>query len=71
MRAPVTRPSLLDLYSGAGGAAIGYDRAGFDVTGVTRPTLFDYLAQRIEELVAETIASFDVRDAIMKEEPRG
>lgn len=27
-------PRLLDLYSGAGGAAMGYDRAGFDVTGV-------------------------------------
>jgi DNA (cytosine-5)-methyltransferase 1 len=30
----VTRPRLLDAYCGAGGAAVGYDRAGFDVTGV-------------------------------------
>ncbi len=28
------RPRLLDLYSGAGGAAVGYYRAGFDVVGV-------------------------------------
>ena len=28
------RPRLLDLYSGAGGAAAGYHRAGFDVVGV-------------------------------------
>jgi len=28
------RPRLLDLFSGAGGCAVGYDRAGFDVTGV-------------------------------------
>ncbi len=28
------RPRLLDLYCGAGGAAAGYDRAGFDVIGV-------------------------------------
>jgi DNA (cytosine-5)-methyltransferase 1 len=28
------RPRLLDLFSGAGGAAMGYSRAGFDVTGV-------------------------------------
>ncbi len=28
------RPRLLDLFSGAGGAAAGYDRAGFDVVGV-------------------------------------
>jgi len=30
----VTRPRLLDLFSGAGGASVGYYRAGFDVTGV-------------------------------------
>lgn len=28
------RPKLLDLYCAAGGAATGYHRAGFDVTGV-------------------------------------
>jgi DNA (cytosine-5)-methyltransferase 1 len=28
------RPRLLDLFSGAGGAAAGYDRAGFEVVGV-------------------------------------
>jgi len=30
----VARPRLLDLFCGAGGAAMGYHRAGFDVTGV-------------------------------------
>jgi DNA (cytosine-5)-methyltransferase 1 len=30
----MTRPRLLDLYCGAGGAAVGYSRAGFDVVGV-------------------------------------
>ena len=30
----MTRPRLLDLFGGAGGAAMGYHRAGFDVTGV-------------------------------------
>jgi len=30
----VPRPRLLDLFCGAGGAAMGYHRAGFDVTGV-------------------------------------
>lgn len=29
-----TRPRLLDLFCGAGGAAVGYHRAGFDVFGV-------------------------------------
>jgi DNA (cytosine-5)-methyltransferase 1 len=30
----VNRPRLLDLFCGAGGAAMGYHRAGFDVIGV-------------------------------------
>jgi DNA (cytosine-5)-methyltransferase 1 len=29
-----TRPVLLDLFCGAGGTAVGYHRAGFDVVGV-------------------------------------
>lgn len=34
----MSRPVLLDLFCGAGGAAVGYHRAGFDVVGVdTRP----------------------------------
>jgi tRNA/tmRNA/rRNA uracil-C5-methylase (TrmA/RlmC/RlmD family) len=28
------RPRLLDLYAGAGGSAVGYARAGFEVIGV-------------------------------------
>ena len=30
----MTRPRLIDLFCGAGGAAMGYHRAGFDVVGV-------------------------------------
>jgi DNA (cytosine-5)-methyltransferase 1 len=30
----VVRPLLLDLFCGAGGAAMGYHRAGFDVVGI-------------------------------------
>ena len=33
-RCGVSRPRLLDLFCGAGGAAMGYHRAGFDVVGV-------------------------------------
>jgi len=32
----VNRPSILDLYSCAGGAGTGYHRAGFNVTGVDK-----------------------------------
>jgi DNA (cytosine-5)-methyltransferase 1 len=31
---PTGRPVILDAFSGAGGAAVGYHRAGFDVVGV-------------------------------------
>ena len=34
MSEPNRRPRLLDLFSGAGGAAVGYHRAGFEVVGV-------------------------------------
>jgi DNA (cytosine-5)-methyltransferase 1 len=30
------RPKLLDLFCGAGGCAVGYHRAGFDVVGIDR-----------------------------------
>lgn len=34
LRPDLVRPLLLDLYCGAGGAAMGYWRAGFDVIGI-------------------------------------
>ena len=33
-REAVLRPKALDLFCGAGGAAMGLHRAGFDVTGM-------------------------------------
>ena len=30
----MSRPLLLDLFCGSGGAAMGYHRAGFDVIGI-------------------------------------
>ena len=58
------RPRLLDLFCGAGGAAVGYHRAGFDVVGVDlapQPRFpFDFVQADAMSLDTEYLASFDV-----------
>jgi hypothetical protein len=59
------RPRLLDLFCCAGGAAVGYHRAGFDVTGVDivdRPN-YPFPRHRGDALayLAELIASGEIR----------
>jgi DNA (cytosine-5)-methyltransferase 1 len=45
----MSRPLLLDLYCGAGGAAMGYHRAGFEVIGVDINSQPNYPFQFVEE----------------------
>ncbi len=59
----IDRPKLLDLFSCAGGAAVGYHRAGFEVTGVDIEPQPNYSYQFIRadalELSPKFLGQFD------------
>lgn len=62
----MTRPRLLDLFAGAGGCAVGYHRAGFEVVGVDIEPHddypYDFLTADALEVLADRadLAPFDV-----------
>jgi DNA (cytosine-5)-methyltransferase 1 len=56
------KPRLLDLFCGAGGAPVGYARAGFDVTGVDIEGHADYPFPLIEADAMSVLANTDIID---------
>ena len=53
------RPRLLDLFCGAGGAAMGYQRAGFYVVGVDNRPQPHYCGDEFHEADALTFDEID------------
>src|SRR5438552_356742 len=63
-------PRLLDLFCGAGGAAVGYHRAGFEVVGVDHKRQPRYPFTFIQADALETLKSIGDRfDAIHASPP--
>jgi DNA (cytosine-5)-methyltransferase 1 len=63
------RPRLLDLYCGAGGAAAGYQRAGFRVTGVDIEPQPHYPGAFIHDDVLDLSAAFLARFDVIHASP--
>jgi len=55
----MTRPKVLDLFSGAGGAAMGYWRAGFNVVGVDLEEHDDFPFRFVQGDALEVLADVD------------
>jgi len=55
---PTPRPRLLDLFCGAGGAAMGYHRAGFSVLGVDKNAQPNYPFESVRADALEYLVEF-------------
>jgi DNA (cytosine-5)-methyltransferase 1 len=65
----MTKPRLLDLFCGAGGAAMGYHRAGFEVVGVDINPQPHYPFEFVQMDAREALRGVDGYDAIHASPP--
>jgi len=65
----VSRPILLDLYCGAGGAAMGYSRAGFDVIGVDKESQPNYPFEFVQDDALDYLRDYMDCDAFHASPP--
>lgn len=69
----MSRPRILDLFCGAGGASVGYHRAGFEVHGVDiapQPNYpFPFVQRDALQFLAESVALDERYDAIHASPP--
>jgi hypothetical protein len=61
-----SRPRLLDLFCGAGGASVGYHRAGFDVTGVDNKPHPDYPFEILIDDAMTVVKDRDYLDTVRR-----
>lgn len=64
-----TKPRLLDLFCGAGGAGMGYHRAGFEVVGVDIKTQPRYPFECIKADALEVLVSGDMHFDVIHASP--